>query len=384
MKVLKLYEYEAKHILSKYGILVPKGILFTNHIFQNESIDELVLPYAIKSQILVAGRQKAGGILFSSSIKQTKKCLKTLFGSKIKNEIVSRVLIEEKIVFIKELYFGITIDRTQRSYVVIASEMGGIDIEQTSIDFPQKIVKLIINSKKGLSFSDAKKIGVKLGYVGINLSSLANIFVKLFQIVEDYDTELIELNPLVETNNGNFVALDSRIIIDDNALFRQPEYKKKSFELGREFRPVELDAKKAGLVYVKLDGEIGVIGNGAGLVLATLDIISYYGGKPANFLDLGGGASVEQIILAIKIVLNDTQVKVLFVNILGGLTRCDEVANAIISANGEDNVSKPVIVRLIGTNEEKGKKLLIENAIEVFDNMEDAAIRAIEISRKGI
>jgi len=147
---------------------------------------------------------------------------------------------------------------------------------------------------------------------------------------------------------------------------------------------VELDAKKAGLVYVKLDGEIGVIGNGAGLVLATLDIISYYGGKPANFLDLGGGASVEQIILAIKIVLNDTQVKVLFVNILGGLTRCDEVANAIISANGEDNVSKPVIVRLIGTNEEKGKKLLIENAIEVFDNMEDAAIRAIEISRKGI
>jgi len=384
VKVLKLYEYEAKHILSKYGILVPKGILFTNHIFLNESIDELVLPYAIKSQILVAGRQKAGGILFSSSIKQTKKCLKTLFGSKIKNEIVSRVLIEEKIVFIKELYFGITIDRTQRSYVVVASEMGGIDIEQTSIDFPQKIVKLIINSKKGLSFSDAKKIGVKLGYVGVNLSSLANIFVKLFQIVEDYDTELIELNPLVETNNGNFVALDSRIIIDDNALFRQPEYKKKSFELGREFRPVELDAKKAGLVYVKLDGEIGVIGNGAGLVLATLDIISYYGGKPANFLDLGGGASVEQIILAIKIVLNDTQVKVLFVNILGGLTRCDEVANAIISANGEDNVSKPVIVRLIGTNEEKGKKLLIENAIEVFDNMEDAAIRAIEISRKGI
>jgi len=383
VKVLKLYEYEAKHILSKYGILVPKGILFTNYIFQNESIDELVLPYAIKSQILVAGRQKAGGILFSSSINQTKKCLKTLFGSKIKNEIVSRVLIEEKIVFIKELYFGITIDRTQRSYVVIASEMGGIDIEQTSIDFPQKIVKLIINSKKGLSFSDAKKIGVKLGYVGVNLSSLANIFVKLFQIVEDYDTELIELNPLVETNNGNFVALDSRIIIDDNALFRQPEYKKKSFELGREFRPVELDAKKAGLVYVKLDGEIGVIGNGAGLVLATLDIISYYGGKPANFLDLGGGASVEQIILAIKIVLNDTQVKVLFVNILGGLTRCDEVANAIISANGEDNVSKPIIVRLIGTNEEKGKKLLIENAIEVFDNMEDAAIRAIEISRKG-
>ena len=178
---MKLFEYEAKNILSKYGILIPKGVLFTNHIFQNESVDELVLPYAIKSQILVSGRQKAGGILFSSSIKQTKKCLKTLMGSKIKNEIVSRVLIEEKIVFIKELYLGITIDRTQRSYVVIASEMGGINIEQTSIDFPQKIVKLIINSKKGLSFSDAKKIGVKLGYVGVNLSSLANIFVKLFQ-----------------------------------------------------------------------------------------------------------------------------------------------------------------------------------------------------------
>ena len=378
---MKLYEYEAKNILSKYGILVPKGVLFTNHIFQNESVNKLVLPHAIKSQILVSGRQKAGGILFSSSIKQTKKYFQTLMGSKIKNEIVSRVLIEEKIVFIKELYFGITIDRNQRSYVAITSENGGVDIEKTSIEFPQKIVKLIINSKKGLSFSEAKKIGSKLGYVGITLNSIANIFVTVYQIVEDYDTELIELNPLVETSNGDFVALDSRIIIDDNALFRHPEYRKKSFDVGREFTSIELKAKKAGLVYVKLDGEIGIIGNGAGLVLATLDTITYYGGKPANFLDLGGGASIEKIIIAIKIVLNDTQTKVLFVNILGGLTRCDEVANAIISSIDEEKATKPVIVRLIGTNEEQGKKLLIANTIEVFDNMEDAAIRAIEISR---
>ena len=382
MYFLKLYEYEAKYILTKYGILVPKGVLVNDHILQNKSVNELKLPFAIKSQILVSGRLKAGGILFSNSIKQTKECLQKLLGSKIKNEIVDRVLIEEKINFIKELYFGIAIDRNQQSYVSIASEMGGIDIEQTSIDFPKKIIKLTINPKKGLQFSDAKKICTKLGYAGISLKSLANILVKLFQIVEDYDIELIEINPLVETTNGNFVALDSRIIIDDNALYRHSEYRKKSFELGRELGSIELEAKKVGLVYLKLDGEIGIIGNGAGLVLATLDIVTYYGGKPANFLDLGGGASVEQITLSMKIVLNDIQVKVLFVNILGGLTRCDDVANAIIATITETKVTTPVIVRLLGTNEEQGRKILIENAVEVFNNMEDAAIRAIEISRK--
>ena len=382
MYFLKLYEYEAKYILTKYGILVPKGVLVNDHILQNKSVNELKLPFAIKSQILVSGRLKAGGILFSNSIKQTKECLQKLLGSKIKNEIVDRVLIEEKINFIKELYFGIAIDRNQQSYVSIASEMGGIDIEQTSIDFPKKIIKLTINPKKGLQFSDAKKICTKLGYAGISLKSLANILVKLFQIVEDYDIELIEINPLVETTNGNFVALDSRIIIDDNALYRHSEYRKKSFELGRELGSIEIEAKKVGLVYLKLDGEIGIIGNGAGLVLATLDIVTYYGGKPANFLDLGGGASVEKITLSMKIVLNDIQVKVLFVNILGGLTRCDDVANAIIATITETKVTTPVIVRLLGTNEEQGRKILIENAVEVFNNMEDAAIRAIEISRK--
>ena len=382
MYFLKLYEYEAKYILTKYGILVPKGVLVNDHILQNKSVNELKLPFAIKSQILVSGRLKAGGILFSNSIKQTKECLQKLLGSKIKNEIVDRVLIEEKINFIKELYFGIAIDRNQQSYVSIASEMGGIDIEQTSIDFPKKIIKLTINPKKGLQFSDAKKICTKLGYAGISLKSLANILVKIFQIVEDYDIELIEINPLVETTNGNFVALDSRIIIDDNALYRHSEYRKKSFELGRELGSIEIEAKKVGLVYLKLDGEIGIIGNGAGLVLATLDIVTYYGGKPANFLDLGGGASVEQITLSMKIVLNDIQVKVLFVNILGGLTRCDDVANAIIATITETKVTTPVIVRLLGTNEEQGRKILIENAVEVFNNMEDAAIRAIEISRK--
>ena len=378
---MKLFEYEAKCILTNYGILVPKGVLVNDHILQNESVKELELPFAVKSQILVSGRQKAGGILFSTSIEQTKECLKTLLGAKIKNEIVGRVLIEEKINFIKELYFGITIDRNQQSYVVIASEMGGIDIEKTSIDFPQKIIKLPVNPNKGLSFSVAKKIGAKLGYTGISLKSLANVFVNLFQIVEDYDIELIELNPLVETAHGNFVALDSRIIIDDNALFRHSEYRKKSFELGRELGSIEIEAKKAGLVYLKLDGEIGIIGNGAGLVLATLDIVTYYGGKPANFLDLGGGASVEQIILAMKFVLKDVQVKVLFVNILGGLTRCDDVAHAIISTITDTKVTTPVIVRLLGTNEEQGRKILIENAVDVFDNMEEATIRALEVSK---
>ena len=230
-------------------------------------------------------------------------------------------------------------------------------------------------------FAKSKTLS-KIGYFGSKLISLINILNTLFQIVEDYDLELIELNPLVETNQGLFVALDSRIIIDDNSLFRQPKFQKKSVDLGRDFGIQEIEAKKLGLAYVKLDGDIGVIGNGAGLVLASIDLVKYYGGKPAFFLDLGGGASIERISQALEFGLYDYAVKVLFVNIMGGLTRCDDVASSIISILEKTKIKKPIIIRLVGVNETKGKKILAEKEIDVFDNMEVAAIKAVEISRK--
>ena len=231
---MKLFEYEAKQIISKYNIKIPKSTLIKNENFSEKQINSLNTPLVVKSQILISGRQKAGGILFANSKSQTLKNIKSLFRKKMHNMIVNSVLVEEKIDFIKELYLGITIDRNLRSYIALISTSGGIDVESNFVDFPHKMIKFIINSQQHINFHEVKKPLSKLGYFGSKLISLVNILNTLFQIVEDYDLELIELNPLVETNQGLFVALDSRIIINDNSLFRQPKFQKKSVDLGRD------------------------------------------------------------------------------------------------------------------------------------------------------
>lgn len=378
---MKLFEYEAKQIISNYNIEIPKNILIKNENFSIKQIEDLNLPLVIKSQILISGRQKAGGILFANSNAQTFESINLLFRKKIKNEIVTSVLVEEKIEFIKEIFLGITIDRNLRSYVALISSSGGIDVESNFTKFPNEMTRIAINSQRGIDLNELKKVLSRLGYYGSKLNSLISILNNLFQIVLDYDLELIELNPIVETKKGNFVALDSRIILDDNSLFRHPIFKKKYYEKGREFKFQEINAKKLGLNYVKLDGDIGVIGNGAGLVLATIDLVKYFGGKPSVFLDLGGGASIKRISEALNFVLNDQNVKVVFVNIMGGLTQCDDVAAAIISILEKTRMKKPIVTRLVGINQNKGKQMLAEKEIDVLDNMEIAAIKAVELSR---
>jgi succinyl-CoA synthetase beta subunit len=227
----------------------------------------------------------------------------------------------------------------------------------------------------------ARQIAKKMGYSGNALSELGRIFERLYRIGMDYDAELIEMNPLVETVDGKFVAVDARIIIDDNALFRHPEYKKRLLESEGELTLQEIEAMKNDLAYVKLDGDVGVIGNGAGLVMATLDTIQFYGGKPANFLDVGGGAPPEKIAAALQIVLSDQSVKALFINILGGITRCDDVARGILEAKEKVGVTKPMVIRLVGTNEEEGKRILTEAGIDVLESMEKAAQRVVEIAK---
>jgi succinyl-CoA synthetase beta subunit len=256
-----------------------------------------------------------------------------------------------------------------------------MEIEEIATKAPQAILKTLINPREGFRSFHARQIARKIGYSGAQLVEIAGILEKLYQVCMDYDAELIEINPLAETDEGKFVALDARIIIDDNALFRHPELRKRLLEEERERTPQETEALRNDLAYVKLDGNIGVIGNGAGLVMATLDMIQYYGGKPANFLDLGGGAPIERIAAALKIVLSDPNVKALFINILGGMTRCDDVARGIIEAKNA-NVAKPMVVRLVGTNEEEGKRILAEAEIHVVDSMEEAAARVVEIAKK--
>jgi succinyl-CoA synthetase beta subunit len=258
-----------------------------------------------------------------------------------------------------------------------------MDIEEIASKTPGKVIRTQIDPHLGLPPFQTRQIAKKMGYAGSQISELGKVFEKLYAVSVDFDAELIEMNPLVETSDGKFVAADARIIMDDNALFRHPEYKKKLLEGESDLGPQELEAMKNDLAYVKLDGNIGVIGNGAGLVMATLDTIEYYGGKPADFLDIGGGAPPERTAVALKIVLSDPKVKVLFINILGGITRCDEVANGILEAKQRVGVTKPMVIRLVGTNEAEGKKILTEAGIDVLESMEEAAQRAVQIAEKG-
>jgi succinyl-CoA synthetase beta subunit len=378
---MKLFEYEAKNILAKYGIPTPQGGLATDVSQAHEIATKIKPPFAIKAQVLVAGRGKAGGIVFAESVPEVEEAAEKLLSMRIKGIPVRSVWVEGKIQIKKELYFGVTIDRLNRSYVAIASAVGGVEIEEIVTRTPEKVTKFSINLHRGFRSFHARQIARKMRYTSSHLSELGKIFESLYRAGMDYDAELIEMNPLAETFEGRFVAADARIVIDDNALFRHQEYKRRLLEGEGELTPQELEAIKNDLAYVGLDGNIGVIGNGAGLVMATLDTIQYYGGKPANFLDVGGGATPERIAASLKIVLSDPNVKALFVNILGGITRCDEVALGILRAKEKFGVTKPVVIRLVGTNEEEGKRTLTEAGIHVLESMEEAARKVVEASR---
>jgi succinyl-CoA synthetase beta subunit len=379
---LKLFEHEAKTIFSKYKIPTPKGELVTSPARALETAAEINAPVAVKAQVLVAGRGKAGGILFSTSPNEAELAAKRLLSTEIKGFKVRSVLVEEKIPIEKELYFGITVDRSNHCYVAIASSEGGVDIEEVAAATPEKIVKVFIDPLQAFHLHHARRIAKRLGYSGSRMQNLATIFLKLYNVAMDCDAELAETNPLAETTDGKFVAADARLIIDDNALYRHPEFRERSIE-GAEVPPLELEARKMGLAYVKLEGNVGVIGNGAGLVMTTLDAIQLHGGRPANFLDVGGGASADVIAAALNLVFSDSGVEVVFINILGGITRCDEVAKGILEAKRKVGFLKPMVVRLVGTNEKEGRRILTEAGIHVLDSMEEAAKRAVEIAGTG-
>jgi succinyl-CoA synthetase beta subunit len=374
---LNLFEYEAKEF-STYSIPIPQGTLVTNSNQTAQAIAKLKPPYMIKAQVLVGGRGKAGGIIPAKSAKEAEEAVAKLLGAQIKGLPVKQVLIEEKLPIRKELYAGITIDRFNRSYVALASASGGIEIEEIAGKTPKAIIRTLIDPQLGLRSFHAMAIAKQFGYSGNQLAELAAIIQKLYQVCVDNDAELVEINPLAETETGNFVALDARMVIDDNALFRHPEYAERGAE---ELSSQEALALKNNLAYVKLDGDIGVVGNGAGLVMATLDLLNFFGGKPANFLDLGGGTTIEAITAALQIVFADPDTKAILVNILGGITHCDDVARGIVEAANEAKAKKPLVVRLVGTNQQEGQKILSDAGISVLDSMEEAARQAVEITR---
>lgn len=381
---MKLYEHEAKAIFRNYAVPTPNGKTVTTSQQAHQTAQELPMPVVVKAQVLMAGRGKAGGIQFANSPQEAQDAAQKLFQTKIVGSAVRKVLVEEKIVIKKELYFAITIDRLNRCYTAMASQTGGVNIEQLADQSPQKIFKTPINSHLGFRIFHARQLAKELGYKGNQLQALAEILKNLYRAAMDYDAQLIEVNPLVETADGAFVAADARIIMDDSALYRHPVYQKKRFEEERDLSTQEHEALKSGLDLVELDGDIGVVGNGAGLVMATLDMVNFYGGKPANFLDLGGGATPEKIKTAIETVLSNPQVKVAFVNILGGITHCDDVARAIVEVTQKISNQKPIVVRLVGTNEQQGKQILAAATIAALDSMEQAAQTAVAFPKEAL
>ncbi|HEY86982.1 MAG TPA: ADP-forming succinate--CoA ligase subunit beta [Dehalococcoidia bacterium] len=368
---MKIFEFEAKNILKKYGISVPKGNI-ASKLDEVETIaTQIGKPIALKSQILVSSRGKAGGIKFVNDARGAKEAASNLFGSTIKGCQVDHLLVEEKLDIAAQLYASVAIDRQARAYIVLASTSGGVDIEEVAKASPEKISRHWVDITAGFSKVDAVGMLGRFSLDKDDAATFADTLGILYRVAIDYDAELVEINPLVKTSSGEFTAVDARIILDDNAVFRHPEFKDRSF-LRLDDTPREAEARKQNLAYVDLDGDIGIIGNGAGLVMATIDLVGLFGGRPGNFLDLGGGGQTEITKRGIMLVLTKPETKVVLINILGGITRCDVVAEAIVQALNESSIRKPMAVRLIGTNEERGVQILRQAGINSYHSMEEA------------
>lgn len=375
---MKLFEYEAKKILKEYGIPIPRGDTATNPNKAEAIAREIGKPVVLKSQILVSGRGKAGGIKFADDVGEAKQIASDLLGRTIKECVVTSLLVEEKLDIVEQFYTSITIDRQAKKYIVLASTSGGVDIEEVAQTSPDKIARHWIEPSAGFNQSDALAMLSRFHLNKDTATKLADTISTLYQVVMECDAELVELNPLVRTSSDELIAADSRIIIDDNAIFRHAEFKERSL-LRTDDTPSEAKARKQGLAYVDLDGDIGIVGNGAGLVMATIDLVQTMGGRPGNFLDIGGGGNTEITKMGIMLVMSKPEVKAVLVNVLGGITRCDVVAEAIARALKESKTKKPVVVRLVGTNEEEGVRILEQAGIKSYRDMEEAVSEVIKI-----
>jgi len=375
---MKLFEFEAKRIFKDHGISVPESAVATSPEEAAAIAGKMGRPVVLKSQVLVSGRGKAGGIVFADDSAEAKRLASNLIGSSIKETVVTSLLIEEKLDIADQLYLSVAVDRQAKSYVVLASSSGGVDIEEVALSTPEKITRHWVDPLAGFSQQDALKVVSQLDVSRDDAPKLASILKTLYQITMDLDVELIEINPLARTRSGEFIAADARIILDDNALFRHPEFESREMA-GDEDTPREAEAKKQGFTYVDLDGDIGIIGNGAGLTMTTLDLVQLFGGKPANFLDIGGGAQPDIIKKAVMLVISKPEVKAVLINILGGITRCDYVAQGVIDSLEEMPVKKPIAVRMMGTNETKGIQILNQAGVHAYANVEEAVTEILKL-----
>lgn len=379
---MKLFEYEAKAIAAGFSVPLPKGVVISNAEEARSAFQTIGGPAVVKAQVLVSGRGKAGGIKFATTPDEAEATARAILSSTIKGEVIQKLLIEQRVGAKNELYLGVVVNRSAGCYTILASTEGGVDIEEVSERSPEKIIRYDVDPLAGLREYEAREIVRRLGYREKQLGDLAAIVTKLYRMTLACDGELVETNPLIETPSGSFIAADFRILVDDNSLYRHPELQERARLAGPELSPLEAQAREKRLAYVDLEGDIGVIGNGAGLVMATIDLIKYYGGSPANFCDLGGGAGFDRVSAALEVVLSNARVKVLLINVLGGITRCDEIAKGILEVKQRKGIARPMVVRLVGTNEEEGRRLLREADISSVSSMEEAVREAIRLTTR--
>lgn len=378
---MNLHEYQSKQIFSQYGIPVPRGRVAANSVEARQIAEELGGRVVVKSQVLVGGRGKAGGIRLAKKSEEAEELATLILGMEIKGLPVRRVLVDEAVSIEKEIYLGITNDRAARKPVMIASSEGGVDIEEVAARNPDRIIRQHIDPLLGLQEYQARDLAVAIDLPKEYWRQFISVAKGLWRVYTDTDASLVEINPLVITKEKRLLALDGKMVIDDNALFRRPEIAEKR-DLDVE-APEEISARKYGLSYIKLDGQIGCMVNGAGLAMATMDIIKLYGGQPANFLDIGGGAGADKVAAAFRIILSDPNVCAVLINIFGGITRCDEVARGILTAIEEVKPKVPMVVRLVGTNAEEGRRLLADANMITADTLAEAAEKAVAVSREG-
>ena len=388
---MKIHEYQAKEILRKYGVVTPRGIPCF-------SVDEAVRAaqqlggraWVVKAQIHAGGRGKGGGVKVAKSIDEVRESAGKILGMTLKThqtgsagQKVRRLLVEEGADIKKELYVGMVVDRGTQRVALMASSEGGMDIEEVAAKTPEKIHRVIVDPGTGLKDAEADDVATKIGVPAANLPQARTILKGLYRAFDDTDASLAEINPLILTGDGKVVALDAKIDFDDNALFRHPDLQQLR-DLDEE-DPAEVEASKYDLNYIQLEGDIGCLVNGAGLAMSTMDIIKLYGGAPANFLDVGGGATTEKVTEAFKIMLRIPYLKAILVNIFGGIMKCDVIAAGVVAAARQVSLKVPLVVRLEGTNVELGKKILAESGLPIIpgSNMADAAQKVVGAAKGG-
>ncbi len=385
---MKIHEYQAKEILAKYGVAVPRGRMALTVAEATAIAEELGGRVVVKAQIHAGGRGKGGGVKLAADAASATEAAAKILGMTLvthqtgpEGRLVQRLLIEETLPIAKELYLGIVLDRTSGLPVMMASAAGGMDIEEVAAKTPELILKEAFAPGAGLMAWQARSLAFGIGIPAASVGAAVKIMQALAQCWLDLDCSLAEINPLVLTTDGRVVALDAKVTFDDNAMFRHKA--EAALRDLNEEDPLEVEASKSGLNYIKLDGTVGCMVNGAGLAMATMDIIKYAGGSPANFLDVGGGANKDQIVNAFRILMSDTSVKAVLINIFGGILRCDTLAAGVVDATRELGMTLPLVIRMEGTNVQEGRRILADSGLNftVAEGMKDAAEKVVALAR---